>query len=223
MTGLGVVAVGDSIINGQTYRQVVHPQSWAQWLAEAGDWPFTRYSRGGAASADVVSEQLPRLNRTGYDVAAVTVGANDLLYGWDADEFAANVGAILSRLCEVADRVVLTNLPLTFRRLPGADRKINAAVPAANELLSKAAAEHDAVLIDVSDMARAAWLHPDKVHPTALGLREIGRRAGVALGLPDPGGPVVGTIGFGQRTRHGARSAGQVVRVSAKRLLGRRA
>lgn len=218
MTGLGVIAVGDSIINGQTHRQVVHPQSWAQWLAEAGDWPFTRYSRGGASSGDVVSEQLPRVTRTGYDVGAVTVGANDLLYGWDADRFAGNVHTILSRLDEAAVRVVLTNLPVTFRRLPGADRSINAAVPIANGLLAKAAVEHGAVLVDVSDMTRAGWLRADKVHPTALGLQEIGRRAAVALGLPDPG-PVADTA---QRTRYAARSVEQAARVTAKRLLGRR-
>ena len=184
MAGGGVVAVGDSIIHGGfTPQQFITPQSWAQHLAEAGDWSFTRYARGGQTSGQVVDEQIPRVIRDDYDVGTVTVGANDLQFGWDPERYAANMDAILARLAEVADRVLVTTMPPAFRRLPGAPRRINQSVPQANDIIARAAAAHDAQLIDLSDFTSRRWLRPDRAHFTALGSAEIGQRAAEVLGL----------------------------------------
>jgi lysophospholipase L1-like esterase len=184
MVGAGVVAVGDSIIHGGfTRQQFIPPQSWAQHLAEIGGWAFTRYAQGGHASGHVVDTQLPLIVRDDYDVAALTVGANDLIDGWDADRFAANVDAILTRLGEAAGRVVVTTVPPVFRRLPGADRRINQSVPEANDVIAHAASEHSAFVVDLSDFTSRRWMRPDRAHPTALGLAEIGQRAAGVLGL----------------------------------------
>lgn len=162
----GVVAVGDSIIHGGfTREQFIAPQSWAQHLADTGDWAFTNYARGLATSGQVVDEQLPLVVRDDYDVGAVTVGANDLQFGWDAERFAANLEAILTRLGEVADRVVVTTVPPTFRRLPGEDRRINQSVPQANDIIVRVASEHGAHVVDLSDFTLASLLTPRPCAP----------------------------------------------------------
>lgn len=178
--------MGDSIINGGTKQQFTTPQSWAQHLAEAGDWPFTKYARGGHLSQNVVDEQLSRILHDDYDVAAVTVGANDLLSRWDAGAFTRNLGTILEKLSEVAERVVVSNVPLAFRRIPGTARSVNLPVTAANDIVVDGAGRHGALVLDVTDFDGPRWMCPDAVHPTALGLAEMGRRAAVLLGVPAP-------------------------------------
>jgi lysophospholipase L1-like esterase len=58
----GLVALGDSITNGHGEPAIgVHPQSWAQWLAEALDMPFLKLATDGATTGDVLAQQMPRL------------------------------------------------------------------------------------------------------------------------------------------------------------------
>ena len=84
----GLVALGDSITYGHGGMQSgLGSQSWAQWLAEAMELPFTRLAVNGATAPDVVREQLPRLRGRGGATrsAAVYVGVNDVRdVGWDA-------------------------------------------------------------------------------------------------------------------------------------------
>ena len=217
--GRGVVAVGDSIIEGGTKPQFTPAQSWAQHLAEAGNWPFTKYARGGHLSQNVVDEQLARIVHDDYDVAAVTVGANDLLYRWDAATFTRNLGVILENLSEVAERVVVSNVPLAFRRIPGIPRSINLAVPAANDIVVNAAGRHHALVVDVTDFDGPRWMCHDRVHPTALGLAEMGRRAAVLLGMP---APPVDSRRLGSRciAAYAAGLAQECARATVKRALG---
>ena len=201
---LGVVALGDSIIRGGTRQQFTTPQSWALTLAERADLPFTMYAQGGYTSQRVVDELLPRVRRDGYDVGAVTVGANDLLYGWDRDRFAKNLDQILARLACVADRVVVTNLPARFRVDPG---EVNA-------VIVEQADRHGALVVDVSDMNDRRWLRPDRVHPTAIGLAEIGYRAADVLGYERL--PVdLRRLGPGYRLRHVVESAVHTTRAGS--------
>src|SRR3954447_2407291 len=76
-TTRGLVALGDSITNGHGEPALgVHSQSWAQWLAEALELPFTKLAADGARAADVLRDQVPRL-RGPYDLACVYAGVND--------------------------------------------------------------------------------------------------------------------------------------------------
>ncbi len=211
--------MGDSIINGGTKQQFTTPQSWAQHLAEAGDWPFTKYARDGHLSQNVVDEQLARIIHDDYDVAAVTVGANDLLYRWDAATFKSNLGAILEKLSEVSERVLVSNVPLAFSRIPGIPRSINLAVLAANDIVVDAAGRHRALVLDVTDFDGPRWMCHDRVHPTALGLAEMGRRAAVLLGVP---APRVDSRRLGPRciAAYAAGLAQECARVTVKRVLG---
>ena len=218
MAAGGVVAVGDSAIHGGFTRlQFIPPQSWAQHLAEIGDWSFTRYARGGHTSAQVIDEQLPRVARDDYDVGALSVGANDLQFEWDPERFAANMDAILTRLAEAADRVVVTTLPPTFRRLPGADRRINQSVPTANDIIVRGASEYGAQVVDLADFTSRRWLRPDRAHPTALGSAEIGQRAAGALGL-DRAPADARHLGVAYSLRHVAGTAWHLAWLSAGRV-----
>src|SRR5690242_9751691 len=87
---LGLVAVGDSIVNGYTKPMAGVPSlSWAQWLASAMDLSFTRYARGGATSQEIVAELLPQV-RDRYAIGVFNMGTNDVIQG-DATSLEANV------------------------------------------------------------------------------------------------------------------------------------
>src|SRR3954447_3624573 len=77
-TTRGLVALGDSITNGHGEPALgVHPQSWAQWVAEVLELPFTKLATDGAQAADVLARQIPRLDGP-YDVGCVYAGVNDV-------------------------------------------------------------------------------------------------------------------------------------------------
>ena len=79
--------------------------------------------------------------------------------------------------------MVVTTVPPIFRRLPGEHRWINRTVPAVNDIIVHAASEHGAHVVDLSDFTSRRWMRPDRAHPTALGLAEIGQRAAEVLGF----------------------------------------
>ncbi len=109
----GLVALGDSITNGHGEPALgVHPQSWAQWLAEALDAPFLKLATDGATAADVLAEQVPRLRaaagaadtpaagRTAaprFALACVYVGVNDTRgLDWDPAAYERDLRAIVA-------------------------------------------------------------------------------------------------------------------------------
>jgi len=118
VTNDGLVAVGDSLVNAG--------RSWAFLLAESGGLPLTRHSVGGADSAKVL-EQLPSLTGHRYEIGALSVGANDVLSGWSALTFNANLFRTVEALTEVCDRVLVQTIPAglgsVFGVFPQAARK----------------------------------------------------------------------------------------------------
>ena len=186
----GLVALGDSITYGHGGMQSgLGSQSWAQWLAEAMELPFTRLAVNGATAPDVVRDQLPRLARSGrrYDVAAVYVGVNDVRnIGWDAASYERELDAILRDVTAVSERVLACTLPRDLG-LPPAGTK----VVEANAAVVRVAARHRATVADLQDLAGARWVWADRVHATAAGQVEIADRAARALGAPLPSATVV--------------------------------
>src|SRR5690606_26114706 len=102
----GLVALGDSITYGHGGMQSgLGCQSWAQWLAEAMELPFTRLARNSATAPDAVAEQVPRL-RGPYDVGCLHIGTNDVRGpGWDAAAFERDVDTIAAALAACCERV----------------------------------------------------------------------------------------------------------------------
>jgi lysophospholipase L1-like esterase len=212
----GVVALGDSITNGHGEPALgVHPQSWAQWLAEALDAPFLKLATDGATAADVLAQQVPRLRAAAaagapgagsiaaasgpgaggiaaaprFALACIYVGVNDTRsLDWDAAAYERDLRAIAAAAREHAERVLLCTVPRDLGRPRAAPK------PAQASAVVRAVAGEGtgAIVVDLDDLAGPPLLLPDAVHPTALGQLEIAVRAAAALraaGVPVPRDP----------------------------------
>jgi lysophospholipase L1-like esterase len=177
MTRRGLVALGDSITNGHGEPALgVTMQSWAQWLAEALELPFTKLARDGARAADVLRDLVPRLAGP-YDVGCVYVGVNDTrALDWDADGFERDAEAIVAAVAACSERLLVCTIPTDLGR-PRATPKPQTA----SAILRTAAARHGAAIVDLDDLAGPPWVLPDGVHPTAVGQLEIADRAARVL------------------------------------------
>lgn len=210
----GMVALGDSITRGRGGAPAlgVHPQSWAQWVAEALELPFTNLASDGAQAADVVRGQLPRLAGP-YDLATLYVGANDARsVAFDADAFARDAETIVAALRPQAHRVLVLTIPEDLGR-PRAGED----VVTANRILRGLGTE----ICALEDFSGPRWVLPDAVHPTSPGMVEIADRALAALGAGQrvDGGERRDPI---SRARYARWYAWQEVRDRRRRLRERR-
>jgi lysophospholipase L1-like esterase len=176
--GRGLVALGDSITNGRGEPALGVPsQSWAQWLAEALELPFTKLAADGARTADVRRRQVPRL-RGPYDLGCVFSGVNDVRGpAFEAGAYERDLRAVAGAVDRVSERLVLCTLPTDLGRPRAAPKP-----RAASAIVRAVADDLGAVLVDLSDLSGPPWLLPDEVHPTALGQLEIADRAARAVG-----------------------------------------
>jgi lysophospholipase L1-like esterase len=207
-----VVALGDSITNGRGEPALgVHPQSWAQWLAEALELPFRKLAADGACAPDVLAEQVPRL-RGRFELGCLYVGVNDARrLDWDAAAYERDLRAIVAALGGHAERLLLCTVPHDLGRPRAAPKPAQAGA-----ILRAVGAEASAVVVNLDDLAGPPLVLPDAVHPTALGQLEIAARAAAALraaGVPmrqDPRDLVEVHRGPRARARYGARYAVQL-------------
>lgn len=176
----GLVALGDSITNGHGEPALGVPaQSWAQWVAEALDMPFTKLAADGAQTAGVLRDQVPRL-RGPYDVGCVYAGVNDVRApGFDPAAYERDLRAVVAAVAGVSERVVLCTIPVDLGRPRAAPKPAEAGA-----IVRRIAAVADALVVALDDLAGPPWLMPDAVHPTAVGQLEIADRAARALGAP---------------------------------------
>src|SRR3954468_16148149 len=174
----GLVALGDSITRGGGNMALgVYPRSWALWLAEALELPFTGLAQDAAMAGHVVESQVPRL-RDRYDVGCLFIGVNDVRsVEWDEPAFASAYATTLAALAARCDRVLALTIPLDLGR-PRAGAKVGRA----NATIRRLAAEHGATVVALDDLAVHRALLPDAVHPHAVGQLEIADRAARALG-----------------------------------------
>jgi hypothetical protein len=176
----GLVALGDSITNGHGEPALGVPmQSWAQWLAEALELPFTKLARDGALAGDVLAHQVPRLHGP-YDVACLYAGVNDVRsLEWDPSGYERALRASAAALAACSEQLLLCTLPADLGRPRAAPKP-----RAANAIVRAVAADHGARLAELDDLSGPPWLLPDAVHPTARGQLEIADRAARAVGAP---------------------------------------
>jgi hypothetical protein len=176
----GLVALGDSITNGHGEPALGVPmQSWAQWLAEALDLPFTKLARDGARAADVRAELVPRLAGP-YDVGCAYIGVNDARsLDWDAAAYERDLRAIVDALAAASERQLLCTLPADLGRPRAGDKPAQASA-----IVRAIAADHGATVVALDDFAGHPWLMPDAVHPTAVGELEMADRAARVLQAP---------------------------------------
>jgi lysophospholipase L1-like esterase len=223
---MSVVALGDSITNGRGEPALgVHPQSWAQWLAEALGVPFLKLASDGACAPDVLAEQVPRL-RGRFVLACLYVGVNDTRRtDWDAAAYERDLRAIVRALGEHAELLVLCTVPLDLGRPRAAPKPAQA-----NAVIRRVAGEARAVVVALDDLGGPPLVLPDAVHPTALGQLEIAARAVGALraaGVEVPRDPQElvevhrsRRARWRQAARYGVQLAGDLRRRAVERVVG---
>jgi lysophospholipase L1-like esterase len=186
---LGVLAFGDSITNGGGELQWgVALQSWALWTARCLALPYSGYAVDGASVHDVVTDQFAAfVDRTGgdrcYDIGCLYIGVNDVRSdGWNPEAFAADHARAVDFLARRCERVLALTAPRRLGR-PPADAK----VPSLNAIITRNAAAHGALVVDLGDFGARNQVMVDYVHPTAFGQIAIAERALAVLaadGLP---------------------------------------
>jgi lysophospholipase L1-like esterase len=202
MTQVGLVAVGDSIVNGHGDSMAGVPAlGWPQWLADAMDLSYTRYGRGGATSSTIVDELLP-LVRQRYDIGVFNMGTNDAIGKWDASGFEQNFRKAAETLTERCEVVVVLTVPVSAE---------------ATEIV-RLVAEQNGILVVDADLRGRRFLKPDGVHPTALGHLELADRAAAAIGSAPPSALArnngQGRLGFGYHAGYTVQS----LEATAKRI-----
>lgn len=224
----GVLAVGDSIVNGHAgHLRGVPGQSFGLWLAQAQGWCFTTFSRGGATSSDVVAEQIPRL-RDGdeYRVGIVGFGTNDAIQRLEADAFQQRLELVAQTVAAIAQHLVIVNILESSGQIPGAPDRSEEVAEINATIASVAAA--DAILLDISTMRGPRLVHPDRVHPSAIGqlvmsdhVAALLRNRGVAINVQPSTiyGPKISSPLRMARIGHAAETVSVWARQTVKRAL----
>lgn len=175
------IVLGDSTAQGigaPSYDQGYVGQLRAILDAERGAdgrWRVLNWSRSGARCADLLRDQLPRLESLEIEPALVTVaiGANDV-YRTPLDRFLAEMRQIIGRLPEGA---VLATLPQGLR--PQKAEAVNA-------VIRSEASGAGLLVADVWARTGAPWrgkFAADNFHPGPLGYADWAAAFVDALGL----------------------------------------
>jgi lysophospholipase L1-like esterase len=203
----GMIAIGDSLINGLTPPVAGIPgKSWARWVAEAAGIAYEQHAKGGLTSSQIVQRFLPKVNGN-YEYGVFGMGTNDALTGFDADVFRSNVMATAARMAEASHRVVVLSVPFSTE---------------ADAIVREVAGKYNALVVD-AQVSGPLLFRPDGIHPTSVGYLEIGDRAASALGLPKPSltAPVPRSLSLGYKVGHTALRAYYRAKNSSRMLLRR--
>jgi lysophospholipase L1-like esterase len=185
--------VGDEIGNGQL-------RGWAGFLADAfqDGCDYYNFSRPGAKSTEVLTNQLPKALRHNPDICAVIVGGNDLLRnGFDPLLLYKNLRNCCQHLLAMGSEVIMVELhdPNQLLKLPKLMRRVlSRRVNAVNAVYRKVAMEFEIVTVKTRSINnvhdRKNW-HIDRMHPGPVGhfmlARHIAdqlRKRGWAISLP---------------------------------------
>jgi lysophospholipase L1-like esterase len=183
----GLVALGDSITVGEGQAMLgTRCQSWALWLAEALELPYTNLAVNGAQARDL-GRQVERM-RGPYELCCLYAGVNDArAVDFDGGAFAAALGGAASAAARDADHLLMVTIPLDLGR-----PRAGGSVLEANRLVREVAARHRATVVALEGLRGWRLLLPDAVHVTARGqvqIAELAARALRADGLPVPRSP----------------------------------
>lgn len=116
------VALGDSYTIG---TGVTEPERWPNQLAaRIGDVELVaNLGVNGYTTADLITDQLPRLDELRPELVSLLIGVNDVVQGVPDANYAANVAHILDELTDrlARDRIVCVATPDYTRTPRGAD------------------------------------------------------------------------------------------------------
>jgi lysophospholipase L1-like esterase len=178
----GLVAVGDSITRGGGDAMLgLRMQSWALWLAEALEMPYTCLARDGAQAADALAVQVPRL-RGPYDLGCMYLGVNDVRApGFELDPYAEAMREIAASLARCCERLLIVSLPPAIGVPPAPGE----AIAAANREIGEIVRAHAAAAVTPETLSGPELVQPDAVHLTARGEAHLALLACRALARED--------------------------------------
>jgi hypothetical protein len=108
-----------------------------------------------------------------YHLGCLYIGVNDVrALDWDNQSFAADFDTALTFVSARCERTLALTAPLDLGR-PRAGTKVREL----NATIQRLAAQHGAVLVDLSDFGARNHVMTDHVHPTAFGQIAIAERA----------------------------------------------
>jgi lysophospholipase L1-like esterase len=183
------VALGDSYTIGTS---VAAPERWPDQLVVAlgGDaGPLELVANlgvNGYTSADLIRDEMLALERLQAEFVTLLIGVNDVVQGVASARYAANVSSILDGLLErvPANRVVTVAIPDYTVTPAGADygdpRRQHEGIVAANQTMSRLAADRGIAYVDTFDVSlRAAT---DRSLVAVDGLHPSGAQYGLWVG-----------------------------------------
>ncbi len=156
-------------------------QSWALWLAEALEMPYTCLARDGARATDALAEQVPRL-RGPYDLGCLYLGVNDVRTpGFEPASYTAALREVAAALAACCGRLLIVSLPPAI----GVPPAPAAAIAAANREIEELVREHGAAAVTLETLSGPELVQPDAVHLTSRGEAHLALLACRALARED--------------------------------------
>ena len=201
-----LAALGDSGMAGVGAQSLdgTLPVQLARRLADATGRPVRVVStaRTGARTADVLSEQVPRLP-AGPDAVVLLVGTNDVTHLTPLRELARSTAALLDALTATGAPVVVSSLPevRALRAVPRPLRDVALVAAAGVGQVQRAAARRRpaVTLVDVRGavgrlfLVREDVVSHDAFHPSDAGYGVIADALLPALVAALPGAQLAGT------------------------------
>ena len=143
---------------------------------------------GGSRASDVLRDQVPMVLATDPDLALVSVGANDTLYGVPLKTFESNLESIVARLLTCTQAVLLSGVGDlgTIPRLPFAlTRIMRWRSDRADEVHRRVAARHPgAMRVPIRERCGAAFEDPSIYSADLLHVNGEGHRLWAEATIP---------------------------------------
>lgn len=176
------VALGDSYTIGTSVEPAERwPDQLAARLPELE--LVANLGVDGFTTADLIRDELPRIEALDPELVSVLIGVNDVVQGVEDDAYARNVEVILDALLRhvAADRIVVVSTPDYTRTPRGADYgdpgSRRAAIARVNALMAEACQRRDIAFVEeVFALSQRAADDPslvasDGLHPSAAQYR----------------------------------------------------
>lgn len=180
--GVGYVALGDSTVAGvgATSPQNTYVSRLYDRLNSA--YPRARMTNlgvGGATSADVVRDQLPRALALRPHLVTLSIGPNDITQGRDVQHYEENIATIFETLSRETGAVIVANLLPDMAVAPVFNEQERAAVGTLtamfNEVLGRQGRRYGVEIVDVYVPSRQevpnqpSLVSEDDYHPSDAG------------------------------------------------------
>ncbi|HEX8456969.1 MAG TPA: SGNH/GDSL hydrolase family protein [Pyrinomonadaceae bacterium] len=135
-------------------------------------------SAAGATTADAVNRQITRPDAERATLVTICIGANDLLRGGEAKQFAENYETLVGKLKQPGRLIVVANLPdvtsaPAAKGLAGESLRLR--LEQFNGVIEATAKRHELPLVDLYRLSKERlashpeFFSPDGLHPSDVG------------------------------------------------------